>query len=411
MCSYVAGDIRAHKLTYVDPVRNPYSPGAGTPPPYLAGRDDLQDAFRILIGRAQVGNPVQPLVLSGLRGVGKTVLLLRWRAIAAEEGWATAHIEARAGADLRQQLSDAVTDLLRQMSRRYRNQERVERLKRIGASFMRAAGATVTRGGFTFDVQPEPGIADTGDLETDLGELLFELGAAAAEEGSGAVILVDELQDAGSEPLRGVVGACHRINQQPLPALIVGAGLPTVGRVLSEAKSYAERLFDLRTVGPLRGEAQDLAITEPASDRGVTFTAEALEGLRERAGGYPFFIQTHAKFVWDVAVDSPIGAADLAVAAPRADEQLRRSFFAPRYDRATPAERRYMHAMASIMDGPAPTADVASVLGRRQSDVSVQRDGLLNKGLVYAPERGLVAFTVPHMGAFLRSLTTHEFGP
>jgi hypothetical protein len=406
----VTHHIRGDALTYVDPVRNPYSPGAGTPPPFLAGRDDLQDAFRTLIGRAQLGNPVEPLVLSGLRGVGKTVLLLRWRSIAEEAGWATTHVEARSGADLRQQLADAMTDLLRQMSRRYRNQERVERLKRVSTSFLRAAGATVSGGGLTFDVQPEPGMHDSGDLETDLTELLVEVGLAAKEEDSGAVILIDELQDAGAERLAGVVGACHKINQQRLPALIVGAGLPTVGRVLSDAKSYAERLFDLRAVGPLEGPAQDQAITAPADELDVAFSDDALGELRDLAGGYPFFIQTHAKFVWDAAVDSPIDLQDVNVAAPRADEQLRRSFFSPRYDRATPAERRYMHAMASLGDESVTTAEVARVLGRRQSDVSVQRDGLLNKGLVYAPERGLVAFTVPHMASFLRSLPTHEFG-
>lgn len=393
----------------MDPVRNPYSPGAGTPPPYLAGREDLIAAFETLLGRAAIGNPVQPLVLSGLRGVGKTVLLLQWRSQAEAAGWAASHVEARPGADLRAQLADAVTDLLRQISRRYRNQERVERLKRVSASFVRAAGATVSRGGLTFDVNPEVGVADSGDLETDLAELLVELGRAAQEEGVGAIILIDELQDAGAERLAAVVGACHRINQEKLPALIVGAGLPTVGKVLSDAKSYAERLFDLRLVGPLEGDAQDQAIAEPAEKLGVSFAKPALDALRELAGGYPFFIQTHAKFVWDAAIETPISDVDVATASPRAEDQLRRSFFGPRYDRATPAERRYMHAMAALGEDGASTADVASTLGRRQSDVSVQRDGLLNKGLIFAPERGLVAFTVPHMSAYLRSLPTHDF--
>lgn len=393
----------------MDPVRNPYSPGAGTPPPYLAGREDLITAFDTLLGRASIGNAVQPLVLSGLRGVGKTVLLLQWRSQAEAAGWAASHIEARPGADLRGQLADAVTDLLRQISRHYRNRERVERLKRVSASFIKAAGATVSRGGLTFDVNPEVGVADSGDLETDLTELLVELGRAAKEEERGAIILIDELQDAGAERLAAVVGACHRINQERLPALVVGAGLPTVGKVLSDAKSYAERLFDLRNVGPLAGIAQDEAITEPAAKLNVDFEVPALAALRELAGGYPFFIQTHGKFVWDSATGSPINAADVQVSGPRAEEQLRRSFFSPRYDRATPAERRYMHAMAAVGLQALSTADVASKLGRRQSDVSVQRDGLLNKGLIYAPERGLVAFTVPHMAVYLRSLPAHDF--
>lgn len=235
---------------------------------------------------------------------------------ALESGWATAHIQARPSADLRQQLADAVNDLLCQMSRKYRNQDRVDHLKRVAASFVRAAGATVNRGGLTFDVEPEPGVADSGELETDLGELMVELGRVAREEGSGAVIFIDELQDAGPERLSGVVGACHRINQESLPALIVGAGLPTVGRILSDAKSYAERLFDLRSVGPLEGAAQDLAITEPAAALGVVFSEVALSEIRALAGGYPFFIQTHAKFVWDSAVDSPIGDEDVDAASP-----------------------------------------------------------------------------------------------
>ena len=391
----------------MDPIRNPYSPGAGTPPPYLAGREDVLDAFRTVLGRAQIGNAVQPPVLSGLRGVGKTVLLLRWRELALEAGWAAAHIEARAGTDLRAPLGDAVIDLTRQNSRRFRNQERAQRLQRIATSFLRATGASLTRGAVAFDVQPEPGVADSGSLETDLTELLVELGEAARDEGCGAVILIDELQDAGVDALVALVGACHRVNQLRLPVLIAGAGLPTVGRVLSEAKSYAERLFDVRAIGRLDDDAQRAAIREPAAALGVEFEAAALSRLGELAGGYPFFIQTHAKFAWDVAVESPISLADVAVAEPRAGAQLEQSFFGPRYERATPAERRYMHALASLGDGPVSTPDAAAVLRRRPSDVSVQRDGLIAKGLVYAPDRGLIDFTVPHMAAYLRGRTDH----
>jgi len=395
----------------MDPIRNPYSPGAGTPPPYLAGREGFLDAFSTVIGRAQIGNAVQPPVLAGLRGVGKTVLLLRWRELAIEAGWTSAHIEARAGTDLRVPLGDAVVDLMRQSSRRYRNRERAHRLQRVATSFLRATGATATRGSLVFDVEPQPGVADSGSLETDLTELFIELGEAAREEGSGAVILIDELQDAGSEALVALVGACHRANQLRLPVLVAGAGLPTVGRVLSEAKSYAERLFDVRTVGRLDEQAQRDAIAEPAAALGVEFAASALATLGALAGGYPFFVQTHAKFAWDAAIDSPINDSDVSVAEPRAREQLEQSFFGPRYERATPAERRYMHALAALGDGPVATADAATALKRRPSDVSVQRDGLLSKGLVYAPDRGMINFTVPHMSAYLRNRSDHDFGP
>ncbi len=183
-----------------------------------------------------------------------------------------------------------------------------------------------------------------------------------------------------------------------------------VGRVLSEAKSYAERLFDVRTVGRLDDDAQRDAIAEPAAALGVDFEPRALSRLGELAGGYPFFIQTHAKFAWDVAVDAPITLADVSVSEPRAGEQLDQSFFGPRYERATPAERRYMHAVASLGDGAVSTSEAGAVLHRRPSDVSVQRDGLLAKGLVYAPDRGLIDFTVPHMSAYLRGRTDHDIG-
>jgi hypothetical protein len=394
----------------VDPIRNPYSPGAGTPPPYLAGRERVLETFSTVIARAEIGNAVQPPVLSGLRGVGKTVLLLRWRELALDAGWAAAHIEARTGSDLRAPLGDAVIDLTRQVSRRFRNHERAQRLQRIATSFLRATGATVTRGAVAFDVQPEPGVADSGSLETDLTELLTELGEASRDEQTGAVILIDELQDAGVDALVGLVGACHRVNQLQLPVVVAGAGLPTVGRVLSEAKSYAERLFDVQPIGRLDDLAQRDAIREPAAALGVEFESPALARLGELAGGYPFFVQTHAKFAWDVAVESPITLADVAVSEPRAGEQLDVSFFGPRYERATPAERRYMHALASLGDGPVSTAEAAAVLKRRPTDVSVQRDGLLSKGLVFAPDRGLIDFTVPHMAAYLRRRSDHNHG-
>ncbi len=388
----------------MDPIANPYSPGAGTPPPYLAGRVDLDEAFDVLLGRAELGRPVQPIVLSGLRGVGKTVLLLRWLSRAAQRGWAAAHLEVRVGADLREQLVDATIDILRDISRRYRNAERVQRLRRVATSFARAAGAKVARAGLTFEVDPESGVADSGSLESDLTELLVVLGEAAAEEGSGAVIFIDELQDAGADELGAVVGACHRINQEQLPALIVGAGLPTVGKVLSDARSYAERLYDIRAVGPLDDEAQRLAVTEPARELGVEYDDEALDRLATLAGGYPFFVQTHAKHAWDRAVESPISGLDVEVGATQAEIALRTSFFSPRVERATPAERRYMRAMAALGDDAVSTSEVAAALGKEPSATSVQRDGLLAKGLVYAPERGQIAFTVPHMSEFLRSL-------
>ena len=235
----------------MDPVTNPYAPGAGTPPPLLAGRDRVIEAWDIVIGRAAAGNSFQPIVLSGLRGVGKTVLLLEFRAHANDAGWPIELFEARPGGDLRAQVAEALPPMVRTVNRRWRNKERAKRIGRIAASFARAVQARLVHGGFRFEVEPEPGVADTGDLETDLTELLIALGEGAQSEGLGAALLIDELHEVPPLQLSALVGAAHRVNQESLPVVIGGAGLPPVGRVLSEARSYAERLFSIRPVGAL----------------------------------------------------------------------------------------------------------------------------------------------------------------
>lgn len=390
----------------IDPIANPYAPGAGTPPPFLAGRDGLIDAFEVVIGRAAAGNSFQPIVLSGLRGVGKTVLLLAFRTSAKDAGWPVELFEARPGGDLRTQIAEALPPMVRLVNKQWRNQQRAKRIGRIAASFARTLQATLTRSGFRLDFEPEPGVADSGDLETDLTELLVALGEGAREERLGAALLIDELHEVPPEQLSSLVGAAHRVNQEMLPVVVGGAGLPPVGRVLSEARSYAERLFSIRPVGALSDEDSRIAYESPAEMLGVAITPEALDELVAVCGGYPFFIQTYGQHVWDLADDSPIALDDVGLAVPRAYRELVDSFFRPRYDRATPTERRYLHAMADLGDGDVSSTDVAVRLGYDQpSRVSPQRDGLLTKGLIYAPERGALAFTVPHMASYLRQLT------
>ncbi len=391
----------------MDPIANPYAPGAGTPPPWLAGREEIIAAWDVVIGRAAAGNSFQPLILYGLRGVGKTVLLLAFREHANQAGWPIELFEARPGGDLRAQLSEALPPMVRTVNKRWRNKQRAERIGRIAASFARAVQARLVAGGFRLELEPEVGVADSGDLETDLTELLVALGEGARDEGHGAALLIDELHEVPPEQLSALVGAAHRVNQERLPVVVGGAGLPTVGRVLSEARSYSERLFSLRPVGALAPADARAAFERPAAELGVAYEPAALDELVQESGGYPFFIQSYGLHVWDVADDSPIAPDDVALATPRANRELMWSFFRPRYDRATPAERRYMHAMADISTGgePVPSTDVASQLGHDQPGrVSPQREGLLTKGLIYAPERGLLAFTVPHMEKYLRGL-------
>ncbi len=371
----------------------------------LAGRDGVLDAFDVVIGRAAAGNSFQPIVLSGLRGVGKTVLLLAFRSTARDAGWPIELFEARPGGDLRSQVAEALPPMIRTVNKRWRNRARAQRIGRIAASFARAVQATLLRSGFRLELEPEPGVADSGDLETDLTELLVALGEGAQDEGVGAALLIDELHEVPPEQLSALVGAAHRVNQDGLPVVLGGAGLPPVGRVLSEARSYAERLFSIRPVGALSPDDSARAFLEPAEALGVDITDGALDRLVRVSGGYPFFIQSYGKHVWDLADDSPIAEDDVDLAEPRAYRELVDSFFKPRYDRATPSERRYLHAMAELGDGDVSSAVVATRLGHDQpSRVSPQRDGLLTKGLIYAPERGVLAFTVPHMAAYLRQL-------
>ena len=391
----------------IDPIRNPYSPGAGTPPPLLAGRDEFLDAFNVVIGRAAAGRPFQPLVLSGLRGVGKTVLLRHFRNAAIESGWIGEMFEARPGSDLRTQVAEALPPMVRAVNRRWRNKDRARNIGRTAASFAKAASGALSRGGIVLPYEPKPGVADSTDLEADLIDLLVALGEGAREEGVGAALMIDELQDVPVDQLGALIGASHRINQDQLPVVLGGAGLPPVGRILSEARSYSERLFSIRSVGRLSAADSSLALSEPAEQLNVRYETKALEALVDVSGGYPFFVQTYGMHTWDRADGSPITVDDVGDAVPQANRELNDSFFKPRYDRATPAERRYMHTVAESADDPASSSEVAKRLDPKNPNrASPLRDNLINKGLIYAPERGQIAFTVPHMGTYLRDLPT-----
>ncbi len=393
----------------MDPSTNPYAPKAGTPPPHLAGRNDLLRDFDVILARAAMAHSVQPPILSGLRGVGKTVLLLQFRSKARQAGWVAEMFETRPEGNLRRQVSDALIPMVRALNRKWRNKERVTQIGRIAASFVQATTTTLTRGGIALHFEPEGGIADSGDFETDLIELVVALGEGARAEKTGALLLIDEIQDAQLEGLAAVAGAAHRINQEQLPVVISGAGLPPAGRHLSEARSYSERLFSIKPVDKLNDDDTAVALSQPAHTCGISFDEDALQALVKASGGYPFFIQTHGKHVWNRATASPITLADIDESVPEANRELVESFFTPRYERATRAERRYLHAMARADTEPASSSEVTRLLGHKKPErASPHRDSLISKGLIYAPERGRVAFTVPNMSDFLRNLPTPE---
>jgi len=399
---------RRHTVLDMDPVRNPYAPGAGQRPPELAGRDTELSAFDVVLERIAHGRPERSLVLTGLRGVGKTVLLNQLRSAAISRGWGTGKIEARPDQSLRRPVSSALHMALRELGPRHGDQESVAEVLGVVKAFAQRvtpADAKVRdRWQPGIDVPAATGRADSGDMEIDLVELLSDAAGVAADIGSGIALFIDEMQDVQPDDVSAICAACHELSQQGAPLIVVGAGLPHLPAVLSASKSYSERLFRYLRIDRLERDAADRALIAPAEREGVEFAPGALDALYEAADGYPYFVQAYGKVTWDLAASSPITADDVAMAAPVAETELAVGFFGSRYDRATPAEREYMHAMAEL-GGPqgaaVATSEVAVSLGRKPASLSPARDSLIKKGLVYSAERGQIAFTVPHFGRYL----------
>ncbi|MAY98778.1 ATP-binding protein [uncultured Nocardioides sp.] len=393
----------------MDPIRNPYAPGAGQRPPELAGRDEQLAAFDVVLERVARGRAERSLVLTGLRGVGKTVLLNALRSAAVRRGWGTGKLEARPDLPLRRPLSSALHQAVRELGHP-EEEQRDHVLGVLRAFAERDAGRDAKlrdRWSPGIDVPAARGRADSGDIEIDLVELLTEVGGLAQDLGKGVAVFLDEMQDLGPADVSALCAACHEISQSGLPVIVVGAGLPHLPAVLSASKSYSERLFAYQRIDRLSRDAADRALAAPAAEEDAEFTPEGLEAMYAATGGYPYFIQAYGKTVWDLAPRSPITAADVAVAAPEAERELAVGFFGSRYERATPAERDYLRAMADADSGEDPvgavaTADVAAVLGKKPQSLSPARDALLKKGLIYSGERGRIAFTVPHFGRYLR---------
>jgi hypothetical protein len=387
----------------MDPVRNPYAPGAGQRPPELAGRDAELAAFDVLLERVARGRPERSVILTGLRGVGKTVLLNALRSAAVRRGWGTGKLEARPDRSLRRPLAAAVQLAVRELAGRHPD-ETTHVLGVVKSFAQRDPSAAKGRPWQPgIDVPAVAGRADSGDIEVDLVELLVDVGGLAGDSGHGIAVFLDEMQDLAPDDVSALCAACHEVAQRGLPLVLVGAGLPHLPAVLSASKSYSERLFRYARIDRLDRAAHDLALRAPARDEGADFTDDALAAMFRATGGYPYFVQAYGKVAWDVAPRAPITDADVAVAAPEAEAELAVGFFGSRYERATPAEREYLRAMADLAAGgePVSTADVAKCLGRAPQSLSPARDGLLKKGLVYSGQRGRIAFTVPHFGRYL----------
>lgn len=388
----------------MDPVQNPYRPGAGRRPPALAGRDALLAAFEVVMRRSeQLGEGDRGWVLNGLRGVGKTVLLNALLRRAGERDWITAKVEAGAGESLPVALSQALVRGMRAATGRY-PESRLRRMLGVFKAFSIKADATgmVSLG---VEVEPIRGVADSGRFAEDLAALFEVMGETARELGIGVLILVDELQEADAAELAAINTALHQLGQAetPLPLMFVGAGLPSLPAQLADATSYAERLYDYRPIGLLDRPAAMDALTIPTRALKVDWDPVALAMAADVAGGYPYFLQAIGKHVWDNAISSPISADDVQMGLHDARREVDDGLYRSRWERATPAQRDLLRALADLAgDGSATVSALASRMRKsRASDLSVARNELIKKGLVYAPERGMLAFTVPGMHEFV----------
>jgi hypothetical protein len=386
----------------VDPVSNPYAPGAGTPPPELAGRDEIREKIRIATERIRRGLPAKSILMVGLRGVGKTVLLDRMRDDAEAAGIHTIRIEAPEGRSLPALIAPQLRIALLRLSRNEKAKDLARRGLKALAGFASALKVKYEDIEVGLDFDPEPGLADNADLEHDLQELLEAVAAAAQKAGTALIMFVDELQYVPEEQLAALITALHRATQRRLPLALVGAGLPQLRGRMGKAKSYAERLFDFPEVGPLSSAAGKIAIAKPAAAQKVKIEDAALGLILKRTHCYPYFLQEWGKHAWDTASASPITRKDVDVASKSAVAALDESFFRVRFDRLTPAEKKYLRAMAELGPGPHRSGDIAEKLKRDVTKLGPTRNQLIAKGMIWSPNHGDTAFTVPLFDEFMR---------
>ena len=388
----------------MDPVRNPYSPGAGTPPPELAGRDDLREQVRIALERVRAGRSTKSVLMVGLRGVGKTVLLDRIRDDAESAGIQTLRVEAPERRSLPAILAPELRQALLRLSQNEKARELARRALRGLAGFVGALKVKYDDIEVGLDLSPEPGLADNGDLERDLQALLEVVGQAAAQVNTAFALFVDEMQYVEESQLAALISSLHRTAQRQLPVVLVGAGLPQLPGRMGSAKSYAERLFDFPEIGPLSDEDAAVALVNPARDAGVEFEPEALTKIIEATQGYPYFLQEWGKHSWAAANSSPITAEDVETASLTAIAALDESFFRVRFDRLTPSEKKYLRGMSQLGPGPHRSGDIANEIDRGVQSVAPTRSKLISKGMVWSPSHGDTAFTVPLFDEFMRRI-------
>lgn len=384
----------------MDAYTNPFNPGAGCPPPALAGRDDVLNQADILLRRSLIGRSACSILLTGLRGVGKTALLQEIGRSATNLGYHVASFEVREGHSLASALVPQLRTILYALDTAAGVGEKVRRSLMVLRNFI--SSIKLSAGEFSMDIEPLRGVADSGDLSNDLPQLFLAAAEAAREKRSGIALLVDEMQLLAKEEFNALILAMHIMQQEQVPLVLIGAGLPTLPRLAGQAKSYAERLFDYPIIGRLDAAASTQAIQQPARRENVTFSDAALAAIHEYSQGYPYFLQVWAYHVWNQAASSPIQVDDVKAAAHRVQARLDEGFFRVRFDRLTDAEKRFVSAMAELGRPECGVSEIAAVMQRKPSGLGTTRDRLIRKGMVYMPRHGVVAFTVPLFDDFLR---------
>jgi hypothetical protein len=386
----------------VDPVANPFAPGAGAPPPELAGRDPIIEKASVALRRLAQGSFGRSMILTGLRGVGKTALLNKIRQDAEARGYVAIRLEAAEGRSLPSLVAPGLRTALLKLDHMKAASEGAKRALRVLASFVGAMKLTYRDVELKMDVAPEPGVGDAPRLDDGLAQLLVAVGEAAREKGTVVVLFIDELHVVPPAELAALIMALHLAAQDLLPVTLMAAGLPQIPARMGEAKTYAERLFEFPRIDRLDRDAAHLAIIKPAADRGVAFTEAAFDAIYRETKGYAYFLQEWGKHAWDVADASPINADDVLSCGPITIAALDESFFSVRFGQLTAPQKQYLRGMAELGPGPHRSGDIAAALGKKVTSVAVTRDQLIAKGMVYSPIHGETAFTVPMFDAFLK---------
>ena len=381
---------------------NPYAPGAGTPPPELVGRDVVLEDAEIALERLRNGLAAKGILMVGLRGVGKTVLLNQMLLDADGRGHECVLIEAPEDRSLPATLAGPLNSALIRLSRSAAAAQMARKARRSLAGFVRAMKVSYEDIGFSIDLDGEEGVADSGDLDTDLPSLLAVAGEAARARGTVLALFIDELQYVEERQLGALITALHRAAQRRLPVTLIGSGLPQLVGHVGSAKSYAERMFSFPEIGPLAGEAARRALEAPAGRQGVTYSAKALDEILRITEGYPYFLQEWGSACWTLADGPVVTGSDVDAASPVAIHELDTTFFRVRFERTTPFERRYLRAMADLGPGPHRSGEVAQALGRKVQSVAPTRSTLIRKGMIYSPAHGDTAFTVPLFDQYLK---------